>query len=187
MINYSEIMPENSVSALKLLIGKDIVEIYSPGISIEKNWITGFSFSIPVKGESKKWVVFFSERKESQNEISYFILHSSIEDSPLGISIDKNGSLCHPLSSIFWGGGSLLQEIEIYTYDEIWESERVIYDAALLFKFDDDRLFCIYVIDSIGEQLGYTYDYEIINKELEGLKHRETIGIKTMDSGNSVT
>lgn len=156
---------------LKKLLGCKVKAIHSHAISCYDEYTQSSCFSI---ASSNKWVTFSNEWKETDNDIDYYSLNVELEKTPSNIKVEKNNFLS-PVSSLYTNIESEIEKIEVYNRDEVWNDEQVVYDALLLFRSKDNNVFSIYIVESIADQIVYSKNKSLIEKEVSDCHLREVL------------
>ena len=174
--NYNEIISSESENTLRKIIGESLFKIYSPYIEVEDNVITSSSFSIEINGE---WINFSNSWKETTNNIDYYKFQIELDSTPKDIKFNKEkNTLEHPVSSILFNRGAKekqIEKIEIYSKNQVWGSEKITYDHAVVFYPKNDFRICINVLEQVTDQLECIINDNLIYSLISGSNLRMVI------------
>lgn len=150
---YSGIISNSIVEQLKVLLGKNLYVIYSPGIKVSNDHIQGESFSIPIYGEDwqniLKWMNFRNQTVNSTDRQFFNHIDLSISDKPHNINVKEEVGkkyLVYPYSSylIKMESGWEIESISIFRKEEKFISFQHSFDYGIIFSLPNKREICFY-------------------------------------------
>lgn len=176
---------QSSISALSVLIGRQIHRVYAPSLDVAGTHVAAPSFSVPISDQiGDAWVHRFVNLKAIWSETSRFLndyweLQASDNHAPIGISVNAENALVAPCSIVFYeNGGSRITCIEIYSLsvsDLEDDDESVLYDKALRFVRENGSCFCVACQlngPGLAEFVRLSEDPKVIQEFLEGCHRR---------------
>jgi hypothetical protein len=169
-----------SILLSQATIGLAPQEIFSPGVTVDDDFIWSPSFSIPIEG--KGWLVLENSWLETPNDfVDYYQISVSSSRKPKDITVGSaehiGEALNFPVSSISLGLASPIKRITIH--QEAWSNsecvESVVYDRAIIFHRADGLMFSISAHDSIADLLDFTKTRDKVQEFVDNCKCRLTI------------
>ena len=176
---------QETISALRVLIGRQVHTIYAPVLAVAGAHVAAPSLAISISDQvGGRWVHRFLNLKAVWSETprfmnDYWELQAFEGPAPLGISTNAESAMISPCSIHFYGAGGLeVTNIRVYTYsapDLEDASESVIYDKVLQFQRANGSSFCIACQlngPGLAEDVHLTEDPVIIQAFLEDCQQR---------------
>jgi hypothetical protein len=167
---FEERLSEETIAALRTILGETIYRIYSPTLEIYGKTVIATSLSLHHEGVG--YVILENSWLETPTEyIDYWQLSARLSRTPKDIKtrIGKNGSgdtLYFPISTIQLPNPSSPIE-KIMVYEDSWSHEEnlesMAYDHALVFYLNEGNRFCISSYPTSQDSLEYTEDENEIN------------------------
>ncbi len=181
MTAYEARVSQDTISALKTLIGRQVHTIYAPVLAVAGAHLAAPSFAISISEQILgRWVHRFLNLKAVWSETPRFMndlweLQAFEGATPLGISTNAENAMVSPCSIHFYeNGGSEVTTIRVYTLSapELADaSESVVYDKVIQFVRANGSSFCIACqLDGpgIAEDVHLTEDPVLIGTFVEG-------------------
>jgi hypothetical protein len=167
---YEARLSEDTICALRSVLGETIYRIYSPTLEVYGKNITATSLSLHREGIG--YVVLENIWLETPTEyIDYWQLSARISRKPKDIrhKTGKDGAgdtFYFPFSTVQLPyPSSSIEKIDVY--ENIWShpenQESIAYDDALVFYLKEGNRFCISANQTIQDCLEYTEDENEIN------------------------
>lgn len=185
---YSLQLSDASLSVLRGLVGRFVHSIYASCLQVAGSHITAPSFSIPASDQLEdgwlhRYIVIRCEWFETpETRSDYWQLLVTDEDRPDGIEFSDSQGIVAPCTINFYGHGSPITKIEIYTFSwpptEQLDGEKVVYDQTIHFKRSDGSSFCIFCqLDGpgIATEVHLSEDEKMIADLLKGSTLRLSI------------
>jgi len=179
---------QDTLDALRVLIGRQIHTIYAPVLAVAGTHVSAPSFAISISDQvGDQWVHRFLNFKALWSETPRFLNDSwellAFEDeAPLGISQNSDKAMLAPCSVSFYeNGSSVISSIKIYTcsvLDVEDESESVMYDKVIQIARDNGSSFCIACQlngPGIAEDVHLSEDPLVIQSFLDGCQLRSEL------------
>lgn len=181
-------LDEQSIGALKLLIGVSPISILAPCLQV-----AGVHFQAPslsFERSDTDWITIGCELHGSprgNRDFRYWQLQATQGSSPGGIQVRPDGTLVSP-SNIWQYGAGPIVSIEVRSTYSSWNdfdiAETATFDSALVFETEDlgyspSRRFCIWCqANGPGSvlELHYTMSRELIENAIEGTSLRLRLG-----------
>ena len=158
---------------LRKLIGRQLVTVYSPGLSVRSNEIWSTCFSVDYTGTSINSPLFEplikieADYKWTENSTTYFQFEITEETTPTGVTRTDDNSLLWPFGEIqVWSS-----TIKKVTICDDWneEDDRVVYDTLILITTDKE-LICIEAENSAMGGVIFSNSKKDIKRKLKNLK-----------------
>jgi hypothetical protein len=167
---FEERLSEDSITALRSVLGETIYRIYSPTLEVYGKTIIATSLSLHHEGIG--YVVLENAWLETPTEyIDYWQMSARLSKKPKDIKtrVGKNGAgdtLYFPISTIQLPyPASPIEKITVHeskwSHEENLES--IAYDHALVFYLKEGNRFCISAYPTNQDSLEYTEDENEIN------------------------
>ena len=176
---FEERLSEESLTALRFILGEIIYRIYSPTLEVYGRTIIATSLSLHREGIG--YVILENAWMETPTEyIDYWQISARLSRTPKDIKtrIGKNGAgdtLYFPISTIQLPyPASPIEKINVHenTWSHPENRESIAYDHALVFYLKDGKRFCVSANPTNQDSLEYTESEEEINSITEENKLR---------------
>ena len=167
---YEARLSEESITALRSILGETIYRIYSPTLELYGKTVIATSLSLDHEGVG--YIILENAWLETPTEyIDYWQITASLSRTPKDIKTDvgKNGAgdtLYFPISKINLPyPSSPIKKIDIYESGWLHPEnlESVAFDHSLVFCREDETQFSISAYETNQDSLEYTEDKEEIN------------------------
>ena len=180
LMSKQEFLSEDSVSALRQLLGKTIHTLFAPNLDAAGGHLAAWTLSMQLsKGSFMNFSCEWSETPHFLND-SWQITVAEGHD-PLKIQINDTGSLMAPCTISMYEAKPI-KRIDIFAHtnsaDDEGPEEIVNYDQAILFTRDGDTGFCIGCMlngPGIATHLHFSEDSEVIRTMVDGASIRLTL------------
>jgi hypothetical protein len=161
MVIFKEIIGSKELSYLQSILGKKID--YIGGKNVRKNGDYNYiTFRLLLL--SKNTLSIFNEWKETPKENDYYKLHIKREKVNLTeferVNVNIEG---------------IVSKVDIYYFKGEWDNEVLDYDAAICLTTEKGAKLLLYLFESVSEQIEFTTNLELINKELKYYKLRKSL------------
>ena len=179
---------ERSLSALKVLLGRQVHSVYAPVLAISGTHVAAPSFAIPLSDESNgSWQHHFLNVRAVWKETPRFLndyweLQASDDDAPLGIEVNAERALMAPCTISFYETGhSPISSIRVHSFsapDSDDETESVAFDKAIEIIRLNARSLCFACQlngPGIAEDVRLSEDPSVIQQLLDGCVVRLTL------------
>lgn len=179
---FEENLSEESIAALRAILGETIYRIYSPTLEVFGKTIIATSLSLHREGIG--YVILENAWLETPTEyIDYWQISARLSRTPKDIKtrIGKNGAgdtLYFPISTIQLPyPESAIKKIAVYenTWSHPENQESIAYDHSLVFYREDTKRFCISANPTNQDSLEFTEDENEINIIVKEYKCRTEI------------
>jgi hypothetical protein len=154
---FKEYLSNNEITRLSHAIGQKITCIKGEGLWEDNNIYNSFHLFITLENDYVLHI--YNEWKETPNENDYYKLH--VEDNKT-----KEIETHHELDAINISFKGIVSSIDIFNTKGVWDEELLDYDVALCFTSDEGEKFLVYLFEDVSDQVEFTNDIELINKEL---------------------
>lgn len=180
MTQYEARIDDVGISYLKsYVIGKSVFEIVSPGIFVEKDYITSPKY---IFGLQEHFLEIESLWFETEHYFDYFKISftDKLNDIQIKNHILQNGKsirgLVYPFSSIRVCKSKALQITKILVLEKTLQSdngqENIVYDNSIIFYQENKPGFSISVHNHMYEFLEYTNNQKLMSRLIEKLNCR---------------
>lgn len=172
-MSREQFLTDQSVAALRRLLGRTIYTIYAPNLDAAGAHLAAWTLSMLL--EKNSFMNFSCDWSESPHFLNDSWQITVVEErNPLKIMVDESDALVFPCTISMYKAKPI-EKIEILAFtnagDNEGAEETVNYDQALLFTCEGARIFCIGCLHhgpGIAEWMHFSEDPEVIDEIVAG-------------------